>query len=201
MNSKKTHGQAPAFAPIETDHLKDFGLLPERRLPPGSILQEQGTFSGRLFLIKQGVVKMTYTGIDGSERILGLRSTGWMAGACQAVTNTPSTCAVVTLTSCLVGVLECDDFNHKLKAGGPLCHRVMCMFAQELATTREFAKQVLSSSAEERLNIFLQESASHLSNWNTVDAAPMMRQSEIAQLLGMSPEHLSRLTTRARTKT
>jgi CRP-like cAMP-binding protein len=201
MGAKKVQGPAPAFAPIETDALDEFGLLPEQRLAPGTILQEQGATSNKLFLIRDGVVKMVYTDADGFERILGLRSSGWLAGACQAVTNTASTCSVITITACKVGVLEGEAFHIKMKDGGPLCHRVMCMFAQELSTTREFAKQVMSSSAEERLRIFLQESLGHPANWNTVDAAPMMRQFEIAQLLGISPEHLSRLTNKLRNKT
>jgi CRP-like cAMP-binding protein len=195
MTQINTRMKAPAFAPVESNSLEQFGpLYLERKIPSGIILHEQGSFPSKLILIKSGVAKMVYTGLDGSEIMLGLRSAGWVAGAAHILTDTVCTSTVVSITPCEIAEFEPEDFAAKLKTGGPLAYRVMCMLAQELVTTRELIKQVMSSSAEQRLKTYLEENRSDKSKWNTVDTASMLKQSEIAQLLGISPEHLSRLT-------
>jgi CRP-like cAMP-binding protein len=201
MGRKAATVHAPAFAPIEDLSFEKLEILPpERTLPSGVILHEQGEFPTSLYLIRSGVVKLVHTRSDGSQTMLGLRSSGWISGVAHTLTNTITTASVVTITSCRVSVFDPQAFRAKLAAGDPVCFRIVCMMAQELVSTRELVKQVMSSSAEQRLKTYLEESRTEESNWNTVDTSPLLRQGEIAQLLGITPEHLSRLTQKARLK-
>ena len=53
--------------------------------------------------------------------------------------------------------------------------------------------EITSSSAAERLEHLMQERITTDPNWQTVDPLPLLKQRELAQLLSVTPEHLSRL--------
>jgi CRP-like cAMP-binding protein len=195
MGRDEVRTKPPAFAPIEWDLLDLSGLLlPERRIGSGVILHEQNAFPEKLFFIKRGVAKLIYTTPNGAETMLGLRSTGWLAGAAQVLTNTVCTCTVRSITPCTLSELKPEYLVESLKKGGDLAYRVLCALAQEVVTSRELVKEVMCSSAEERLKAYIAESGELPSTWHTIDTSPMLKQSEIAQLLGVTPEHLSRLS-------
>jgi CRP-like cAMP-binding protein len=200
MGHKAVSIYPPAFAPIEDLSFESFEVLPpERILPSGVTLHEQGEFPASLYLIRSGVVKLVYTRADGSQTMLGLRSSGWISGVAHTLTNTICTASAVTITACKVSVFDPMAFRARLAAGDPVCFRIVCMMAQELVSTRELVKQVMSSSAEQRLQAYLDESKPDAANRN-IDTSPLLRQAEIAQLLGITPEHLSRLHQKARMK-
>jgi CRP-like cAMP-binding protein len=110
-----------------------------------------------------------------------------MAGASHVLTKTISTTSIVTATPCQVYSIEVEHFNDWLRDHPNLSHHTLCLFAQEIVSTRELVKQMMSSSAEDRLRKYLQE-FQELSVGD--DPTYRLKQNEVAQLLDMTPEHL-----------
>ena len=58
-------------------------------------------------------------------------------------------------------------------------------------------RRLKSSSAEQRLAQFMSERNNPYPHLKTLDPLPLLKQMELAQLLAITPEHLSRLLHRA----
>lgn len=188
----------PAFAPIVSDafeHLKD--LPPAQEIKAGHELIQQGSAEHSVYLLRSGLVKLTCTAPDGREMTLGLRSSGWCAGAASVLTQRASVYSVTAITRCTVSSVSAADFSAKLMQNtrllryflNSLCHESMSQSASQV--------QMMGSSAEDRLNHFLQERQAQHTRLKTLDALPMLKQMELAQLLSITPEHLSRLMHKA----
>jgi CRP-like cAMP-binding protein len=191
---------APAFAPLKSDALDNVAGLPPRiEVAPGRVFYNQGEIPRFIGLLHSGLIKLTHIDGDGRQTILGLRSSGWFLGLANTVTNSISVCTAVAITSCVISEFEPQDFSAKLHSNAGLMEHFIFATAQEIVTTRHLLTQLMSSSAERRLNVFLEEAATDNSLWKTIDAAPELKQLEIAQLLSITPEHLSRLMSKAMT--
>ncbi|ADW69060.1 Crp/Fnr family transcriptional regulator [Granulicella tundricola] len=194
MQDKSLLGNAPAFVPIESDLLDGFlSSLPQHLLAPGEMLHQQDSLPPFVFLIRRGIVKMTYATEDGVESMIGLRSVGWLGGAAHVITGTLSTSTVHALTACCITRIDAELFKSVIQTDAQLAHKVMCSLARELVTTRELVKQVMANSAQSRLLTYLNESRSESQGWKCADIKSVLSQAEVAQLLGITPEHLSRI--------
>jgi CRP-like cAMP-binding protein len=165
-------------------------------LPPGHIIYNQGEVPPAIGLLHSGLVKLVHVDEQGHQIILGLRTSGFFLGLANNFTNSISICTVVTITTCVVSEFDPQDFFVQLVSNASLMQHFIYVTSQEIVTTRHLLTQIMSSSAERRLNLFLEEAAMDSSLWKTIDAAPELKQLEIAQLLSITPEHLSRLMSR-----
>jgi CRP-like cAMP-binding protein len=184
----------PAFAPIVSDvfeHLKD--LPPARDIAAGRELFQQGSAEDSVYLLRSGLVKLTCSVPDGREMTLGLRSSGWCAGATSVLTQRPSVYSVTAITRCTVSCLTAAEFSAKLMQNTRLLRYFLSSLCNESMSQAACQVQMMGSSAEDRLNHFLQERQAEHVRLKTLDALPMLKQMELAQLLSITPEHLSRL--------
>jgi CRP/FNR family transcriptional regulator len=186
----------PAFAPTvsdEFDRLK--GLPEEKTVPSGTVLLEQGADPSSVFLLCQGLVKLTSISPQGRESVLGLRSAGWYAGAVAALVHRPNVYSVKTLTDCVISRIPADEFHLWLMRSAKMARHFTQTLCIELLSQSAEA-QVRGGSAEERLSHFMSERNTQHTNLKTLDPLPMLKQMELAQLLAITPEHLSRLLRR-----
>lgn len=186
----------PAFAPTvsdEFDRLK--GLPEEKTVPSGTLLIDQGSEPGSVFLLCQGLVKLTSVSPLGRESVLGLRSAGWYAGAVSALVHRANVYSVKTVTECVVSRIPADEFHLWLMRSAKMARHFTQTLCNELLSQSAEA-QVRGGSAEERLSHFMAERHTHHPNLKTLDPLPMLKQMELAQLLAITPEHLSRLLRR-----
>jgi CRP/FNR family transcriptional regulator len=63
----------------------------------------------------------------------------------------------------------------------------------ELTSQASAQAQMMGGSAQDRLVHFMRERSAGHSQIKTLDALPLLKQMELAQLLSITPEHLSRL--------
>jgi CRP/FNR family transcriptional regulator len=63
----------------------------------------------------------------------------------------------------------------------------------EVAAQASLQVELMVNSAEDRLDHFMLERATEHPSRRTVDPLPVLKQMEVAQLLSITPEHLSRL--------
>jgi CRP/FNR family transcriptional regulator len=167
--------------------------------PPMTVLFHQGFPAHEAYLIDSGLVKLIRTGNDGEEMILGLRSRGSILGVASMIVQKPYQVTAITLSACelrrmpmkaLFDIAETDPHLNWL------LHQ---------AQSREVYEQVghlagwLHLSARQRFEQFIWELASSAEpNPETMNSKQIrlrlpMRLWEVAQFIGVTPEHLSRI--------
>jgi CRP-like cAMP-binding protein len=183
----------PAFAPLVSDEFDRLKGLPEAEtLPTGTVLLEQGLRPVSVFLLSQGLVKLISISEQGRESVLGLRSAGWYAGAVPALARTTNVYTVKTVTKCVISRVPADEFHLWLMRNARMARHFTQTLCNELLAQSAEA-QARGGSAEERLARYMRERSSAHSKLKTMDTLPLLKQMELAQLLAISPEHLSRL--------
>ncbi len=183
----------PAFAPIVSDAFEHLKCLPQGiGVATGVFVVEQGLHPSAIYLLRQGLVKLVCTAPDGRETMLGLRAAGWYAGAVSSLMRTPSLYSVKTVTPCVFSMIAADEFSNKLTQSARLTRHFMDTLCNELISQSAEA-QLRLTSAEQRLAHFMAERYLENPQVPTLDPLPMLKQMEVAQLLAITPEHLSRL--------
>lgn len=194
----RTEANFPAFAPLHFNAFETLRGLPEpTALPSGTVLIGQDAPCEFVWLLRDGLVRLSYTTQDGRETTLGLRTAGWFAGATNVMTSVPSVCAVKTLTPCLASRIAAQDFSDILAKSARLTRHFLSSLCCEVLTQTSAQTRLMSESAEERLATFMRERQQQYPRWRTVDTLPVLKQRELAQLLSITPEHLSRLMHKA----
>jgi CRP-like cAMP-binding protein len=189
----------PAFAPIVSDAFEHLQGIPEGvNVERGESVLEQGKHPTSVCLLRQGLVKLVHVTPAGRETLLGLRAAGWYAGAVPVLTNSPSIYSVETLTPCIFSKVPAEEFSTKLRQSARMMRHFMNTLCNELIAQSAEA-QVKVSSAEERLDQFMSERSLQYPQLKTLDPLPALKQMELAQLLAITPEHLSRLLRKAGT--
>ena len=187
----------PAFAPIVSDAFEHFKGLPEEmEIKSGLLLLEQSVQPPAVCLLRQGLVKLVYVNDEGRETMLGLRSAGWYVGAVPVLMRTPSMYSVKTITPCVFSRIPAEEFSARLMQSARMMRHFMETLCNEL-TSRAVEARVMGEPAEQRLAQFMYERTSQNSQIKTLDTLPLLKQMELAQLLAITPEHLSRLIHKA----
>jgi CRP/FNR family transcriptional regulator len=184
----------PVFAPIVSDGFTRLANLPEGTLlPTGSTLIHQSKRCAHVTLLLEGLVKLVSVNGDGKQVTLGLRTTGWYAGASAVLMDTVSVYSVVALTPCKVVHIPAADFYLRLIQSARMMRHFVSTISSEMISMSSAQAHMMLGTAEDRLAQFMNERHPRSSNWQVLDTLPLLKQSELAQLLAISPEHLSRL--------
>jgi CRP-like cAMP-binding protein len=186
----------PVFAPVANrnaatkTHASTF-----LDIEPGHMLIDQWKKCDHVYLVRGGVVKLMYTSDNGSQVSLGLRSTGWYAGAASVLLGIPSFYSVLAVSDCTVSPIPAEQlFAYTTRNVKKLQHFMKSLCLDSILQAKLHA-EINSSSAAERLELLMQERIATDPQWKTMDPLPLLKQRELAQLLSCSPEHLSRLRT------
>lgn len=156
------------------------------RCEAGTALSRHGTAVRAIYCVNSGRVRLSVTDARGAERAHGMRGPGSLLGLEALLGLTSLFDARVDITGD-IGVIAPAQFERWMAnnpAHGPaLVKRVL---AEEVKLAAE--RQLIDGTAESRLARFLldRESNRFLSAWSGV------RRQEVAGLLGMRPETLSR---------
>ena|ERR1700759_254599 len=159
----------------------------------GERLMEQWKKSDHVWLVREGILRLVHESENGSQVTLGLRSAGWYAGVAQAILDVPNLYSVIAVDDCKVTQIPAADFFGWTTRNVKKLHQVMKSLSLDSIMQAKLHAEIHSSSAAERLEHFMQERAATDPLWKTVDPLPLLKQSELAQLLAVSPEHLCRL--------
>jgi CRP-like cAMP-binding protein len=196
QRSARPDGTVPAFSPSVDDETARLVGLPEpKHFAAGTILVTQGSPIQNAMLIRSGVVRLSFQGADGNEVVLGLRSQGWWVGGHSAYLEMPSLCSIQTLTDSALSLVPASNFSAMIRSDAGRLEHFLRAQCRELMTLQQ-QKIMQGGSAMERLQ-YLQAEATH-SAWDTMEPSDVLRQGEIAKLLSITPEHLSRLKGRRR---
>ena len=172
-------------------------LLPSAlSYPPGTVLMEQGGDPGDVFYVEEGLVKLVRTGPDGREQILGLRGPGWFLGAALVLTFRAHPASAVAVTPCRLRRLTREAFLDLMVRHEALSWHVHQMHSREVLSQFQQMADLGTATSRQRLERMLRRftgAASANDNGGGVRLSLPLKRWELASLLAVTPEHLSRL--------
>jgi CRP/FNR family transcriptional regulator, dissimilatory nitrate respiration regulator len=166
----------------------------ERVYPSGAALVTQGFAVEHLSLVTAGMVKFWFITEFGEEVIAGLRLAPCLVGAESAILDQPSPTTASALTGCSVRQFHLSHIRTALKTNSGISFQLARSIAIENLRQLADAMEASSGKARQRLFRLLKKLGSGLAEAPS-DPIPAMhlKKQEIAHLLGVTPEHLSRL--------
>ena len=173
------------------------GFPPAQRYPAGVELFQQGADATDVYLIDEGTVKLMRLESDGRLLILGLRSPASIVGAAAAIVQRPHTETPATLIPCLLRRLPAASFRHLVKTEPALSWHLHEMLSSEVCDQALRLAQLGCHSSRHRLVYMLWGFVSLQQrvhgDQREVRLRLPLKDHEIAGLIAVSPEHLSRL--------
>jgi CRP-like cAMP-binding protein len=170
--------------------------VPSREFSPSTTLFVQGGPPQEVFYIEQGLVKLIRLSESGQESAIGLHSQGSLLGAASLIVRKPYPFTAITVTRCALSRIPADLFLRLAKTDEQFCwylHEVhsleVCQQAIQLAALRYLSAR----QRFERLLLQFLSSIPDPEKQTSMRIRLPLKHWEIAQLIGIRPEHLSRV--------
>ena len=177
-------------------------LLPAPQLyPAGTVLVQQGCEPYEIFFVENGLAKLVRIDAGGREQILGLRGAGWFLGAAFVMVRRSHPASAVALTSCTVRRVSQDAFLALLSKHPDLSWHVHRMHSREVLSQFHHMSDLGAKTSRQRLERVLRRLATLSSpdgGGEEVRLLLPLKRWELASLIAVTPEHLSRVLKRLR---
>ena len=169
---------------------------PVRNYVSRSELLQQGTPADDVFFIHDGFVKLVWSDSSGKQTILGLRWPGCLIGVAEAVTEQPYLTSAVTLAPTILERISSEKFLQRLQTDADFAWKINQSQARDVHEQVSSLGEMACSSARSRLRNFFQR----LTKIGAVQSHGKksrvwlpLKQKEVAELIAVTPEHLSRM--------
>jgi CRP-like cAMP-binding protein len=179
----------PAWKPLHA-------LASPQVYPRGVQLFRQGVPIEEVLFVEAGIVKLVHTDPDGQEAILDLAFSGAWLGSAAAVAGLPSPVAAATCTRVSLQRIPVQGFADSLERDPDLGRRIRELHARELCRQTGWMAQLSSRTSRERLERIIRQLILALGLTTSSRGIRLqlpLRHWEIARLIAVTPEHLSRL--------
>ena len=171
-------------------------LAPSHVYPATIELYRQSSDAKEVYFIHRGLVKLVRMEGDGHELIIDFRLPGWLLGAAAVITSQQHPVTATTLNECTVQRIPADLFNTLLATNPEFSLHVHQMHSQESIAHITHLAQLSCLPAQDRLGHLLWRLA-HALELNNASGEVLLRSPlkhwELAQLIAVTPEYLSRL--------
>lgn len=174
------------------------GLSPAQVYPKGIELFSQGSMLEEVLYVENGWVKFSRVDGDGQEMILELAFGNTWLGTAPAIARTPSAVSAVTCTRTRLARMPADAFRRLLQHDSELSCQIHEMHARALCRQVGRIVQLNSLRSRERLYRVIRHFIAALNLQPTgrgIRLSIPLDHRELAQLILVTPEHLSRLLT------
>ena len=172
-------------------------LLPAAQLyPVGTVLVRQGCEPGDIFFIEEGLAKLVRIDGNGREQILGLRGPGWILGAAFVLVGRSHPASVVAVTACMLKRLSREAFLEMMAEQPALSWHVHRMHSREVLSQFHHMADLGVKTARQRLERVLRRLVGVTNpdhDGEEVRLLSPLKRWELASLIAVTPEHLSRL--------
>jgi CRP-like cAMP-binding protein len=171
-------------------------MFPAREFSAATSLFFQGSPVREVFCVERGLIKLTRLDKDGRELIVGLRAKGSFLGAASLIIQEPHPITAITVTGCSLICIPAELFLRLAKTDEQFCWHIHRAHSHEVHQQASQLVALRCLSARQRFeSLLLQFFSSMLPQGKK---APMkirlpLKHWEIAQLIGITPEHLSRV--------
>jgi CRP-like cAMP-binding protein len=174
----------------------EFGKLGVvRTYGPGAELLQQGEPADDVYLIHEGVVKLVWADVKGRQTIVGLRFSGSFLGTSAVITTDVCPTGAITVARSVIERVSADRFLDGLREDPELAWRVHQIHSRELYEQLNWLGEPACCPARSRVaNLLMRLAASGEPNGsNNARVHLPLKRKEIAELIAITPEHLSRL--------
>jgi CRP-like cAMP-binding protein len=159
-----------------------------------SELFQQGTPADDVYFIHEGMVKLVWGESTGKQTILRLRWSGSFIGVPAVVTGQPYLTSTITLVPSVLERIPAEKFLQHLQTDPNFAWKVHQIQSREVHEQLNWLGEMACCSARSRLRNFF----SRLTEVCKVDGKKSrvrlpLKQKEVAELIAVTPEHLSRL--------
>jgi CRP/FNR family transcriptional regulator, cyclic AMP receptor protein len=191
------HKSDPAFESLSRA-IKSLinGLAPSHVYPATIELYRQGSHAEEVYFINGGLLKLVRSERDGHELIVDLRPRGWLVGAAAVITRQQHPVTAIALSESVIQRIPAEVFNDLLRTNKEFSLHVHQMQSHEAIDHITHLARISCLPAQERLADLLWELAHALELTNSSDEVPLrlpLKHWELAQLISVTPEYLSRL--------
>jgi len=163
---------------LEEPTCSTYGWGPVQTYPAYTEIIRQDTLSHAVYFLKSGEVKLTWADQEGHEVIAGLRHQNWLIGAPSVLLGKPYSFTIATLTQCALRCISAEKFLH-------LVHSARTLVTLGCVPAKERLKHMLFR--------FLPDMPSKKRAVRQAKITLPLKYKELAQILAVTPEHLSRL--------
>jgi len=176
------------------------GISSSASYPKGAILFAEGEQARNVFVLSSGRVKLTTSSPDGKALLLRIAEQGEMIGLPGAISGKTYVLTAEALEPVQVSIISRGSFMEFLRRHGDAALGVAEILNEIYhATFRELRYLAYSSSAAEKLARFLLDAASsHGPGENQLHGRLMLTHEEIAEMIGVARETVTRLIGRFR---
>jgi CRP-like cAMP-binding protein len=181
-----------AFAPTPTALL----MMAALECPTATVLFQQGSLPGEVITIERGIVKLIRLDEFGQETIVGLRSRGSVLGAASIIMQRPHPVMVVTMTVCSLRRIPLKLFLELARTDPKLSWYLHQAHSREAYEQVKQMTALRNLSARQRLEQLIRELIFLQIRSNQAKKIKLnlpLKLFELAQLIGITPEHLSRV--------
>ena len=173
------------------------GLTPSHVYPATIELYRQGSHADEVYFIDRGLLKRVRMERDGHELIVDLRPRGWLLGAAAVITKQQHPVTAITLSESVVQRIPAEVFSGLLKSNTQFSLDVHQMQSHEAIDHITHMGRISCLPAQDRLADLLWELAHALELSTSSSGEVLLRLPlkhwELAQLIAVTPEYLSRL--------
>lgn len=164
----------------------------QRRYPRDTRVFCEGDRSDSVIVIVDGRIKVTVTGVDGSETILGIRGPGALVGELGAIDETPRMASAVALEPLTVRLLTASEFREFIAQQPGAAFELVRMLVGRLREADRRRAEFGSYDTVARVAHLLADLVSTQEPAVTGEIAVRLSQEEIAGLVGASRESVAR---------
>jgi CRP/FNR family transcriptional regulator len=183
---------------LDTGDLDALDQIIKRRRPleRGQHLYHAGDAFVSIFALRSGSLKSYVTTEDGEEHIIGIKMPGDLLGLSD-INNTHYTRSTKALETCSICEIPYDRFEHLTQQIPELHHHILGTLSREIHHEQDRVTMCKKLSAEARLAGLLLMLSQRFAQrgFSATDFNLSMSRSDIANMLGLAVETVSRLFT------
>jgi CRP/FNR family transcriptional regulator, cyclic AMP receptor protein len=182
--------------PFSASRLWTAQSSPSREIPPSTTLFLQGNPPREVFYVERGLVKLIRMSENGQELAIGLPSKGSLLGAASLIVQEPYPFTAVTVTRCALSRIPADLFLRLAKTDEQFCWYLHEIHSLEVHRQAGRLAALRCLSARQRFEKLLLEFLSSMPDHEKQTSMKIrlpLKHWEIAQLIGVRPEHMSRV--------
>lgn len=185
------------FASLFSEEWIEFSdIAPPQIYPDTTELFCQDSPAREVYIINRGLVKLMRLEQEGHGLIVGLRFPGWILGSAAVIMSRPHPITAVTLTKCQLCRVPSETFLHLLRTDSQLSWHLLQMLSREVVEQSARVAQLGCLTASYRFKQLLWQLITALGlhqAHTTIRLQLPLKHREIADLIAVTPEHLSRI--------
>lgn len=165
-----------------------------RRIPLRTTIYCQASIPTAVYLVERGLARVFRVTENGREMHVGFRVAGAILGVAAGFSGKPHLASAASVEDCLIHEMQLSVFKRLLSADAAFAQAVHLSQSNDVREHLLRLDDVCSLSGKQRLQQVLCDVISGLcENSPTTERVVPLRRADIAQIVGISTEHLSRL--------